>query len=399
MESKISFLGDIMCEKPFLRAAHTKKGYDFSMFLAPCKELFRNSELVIGNLETPCDPYSSPTKDMFIFNAPKEFVEALKDNGITCLTTASNHCLDRGLCGLRNTIKVLDDLGFHHTGTFLAIDEDRFLSIRLSNGTVVSILSYTYGSNYLDNKTKIEDKDLYAINHLTPLYAGRNTVNKNADDSLRARVTRLIPRSLRIRINNVLGRKSNLSYEDCLQDGDVDEENQRRIKESITAAEAVTDITIVCPHFGGQFNINPGSYVNTFVDFFDQIGVSLVLGNHPHIVQRYEIRQSGMRVAYSLGNVSMSLSTPYVIKDDLPECSIMFHVYIDNGIITKTSFSILIEKETKSGYITVHPLFDLFENSSGNERDMLGEKCRVVYNRFMNTNQENIPIQKEYIIQ
>ena len=50
---KITFLGDIMAEPPVLKAAKKWDGYDFSGVFAPVKKLLKESDFVVGNLETP----------------------------------------------------------------------------------------------------------------------------------------------------------------------------------------------------------------------------------------------------------------------------------------------------------------------------------------------------------
>ena len=396
--SKISFLGDIMCERPFLKAATNKNGTNFSGFLDPCRELFQESNLVVGNLETPCDPDTPLTKDMFVFNAPIEFVREIKKNGVGFVTTASNHCLDRGISGLKNTIRTLDQIGLKHTGTFLDKTEERFEVVTLPGGTRVAIVSYTYGTNYMDNHVLIDPKDYYTINHLTPLFEGRNKAYDGMSYSFRARVTRTIPRGLRIRVNSLLGRSSNLAFVDRLQDGDLGGAEQNSITQTIIKAKQSSDIVIVCPHFGGQFNVKPGSYVDAFVKVFDNAGADMIVGNHPHVVQGIASSDSGMKTAYSLGNVSMSLSTPYVVLKDLPECSVMLHAYVGNHKINKLSFSILVETENK-GFITVHPLYKLYENNNEDIKESLRKKNLTIYNRFLGVDKDEVPIKKEYPIE
>lgn len=395
--SKISFLGDIMCEKPFLDAAMKHNNNSFYGFLDPCKDLFKQSDLVVGNLETPCDPDSSLTKDMFIFNAPVPFVEALKNSGINFVTTASNHCLDRGLEGLRNTIRVLDNIGLRHTGTFSDENQDRFELVGLSNGVKVAIISYTYGTNFMDNHIYISPQNYYAINNLTPLYGGRNKAYNDMSHSIRAQMTRMIPRGFRIRVNSILGRSSKLSFIDKLQDGDFNEEEVERIRSTIIQARKQADVVVVCPHFGGQFNIRQGSYVDAFVELFSESGCDLVVGNHPHVVQPFNALSTGMKVAYSLGNVSMSLSTPYVELNHLPDCSVMLHVYLNKSKIEKISFSILIEQEEK-GFITVHPAYDLYKSSRGDKKALIQSRIQIIYNRFLKSNCSDVPVMTEYEI-
>lgn len=395
--SKISFVGDIMCEKPFLKAAEAKHSMSFEGFLEPCRRLFEKSEIVVGNLETPCAPEFPLTKDMFVFNAPRSFVEAVKHSGVGLVTTASNHCLDRGLSGLKRTIEVLDEIGLNHTGTFSDPKQNKYEIIKLKNGSRIAILSYTYGTNYMDNKVMIEHEDYYTINHLTPLFEGRNKAYDGMSYSFRAKLTRMIPRGLRVRLNHLLGRSPNLAFVDRLQEGDLEENTTNEIRRNIRSARENADLVFICPHMGGQFNTTPGTYVKSFIDLFDSEKVDFVIGNHPHVVQSYSVSPSGMNIAYSLGNVSMSLSTPYVVLKELPECSVMLHVYVGEKRIEKVSFSILVERENR-GFITVHPLYELYEEANDEERKILAAKNTIIYNRFLGRNVENVPVLEEYTV-
>lgn len=387
-----------MCEMPFLKAAQKKSGYVFDDFLFPCKDLFRSSDYLVGNLETPCDPDSGLTRNMFVYNAPTAFLQVLKDSGIDFLTTATNHCLDRGENGLRNTLKSLDKIGIAHTGTFSNPDDRRFEVVKLANQTRIAILSFTYGTNYMDNHVLIPEDKFYMVNYLTPLYSGRNKAYDEMSYSLRARITRMIPRGFRIKMNSALGRSSNLAFVDKLQQGDVDIDHQKEIEEMISRAKKEADIVVVCPHFGGQFNTEPGSYVSMFTEFFDRCGADLMVGNHPHVAQKVEKQEKKMIAAYSLGNVSMSLSTPYVKKDDLPDYSLMLHAYIENKKISRLSFSILIEREL-NGFIQVYPAKKLYDCSDQVEKRKIEENCEKICSRVLNRTDTKINILDEYPIE
>ena len=146
---KISFLGDIMCEMPFLKAAKIKPyNYDFDKAFSGLKILCEKSDYVIGNLETVCAGETQGyTKELYSFNTPDNFISALKKCGIDFVSTANNHCLDRGLDGLRRTLDVLDSQGIRHTGTYRSRKESEYACIVEIMGMKLGIISYTYGTN------------------------------------------------------------------------------------------------------------------------------------------------------------------------------------------------------------------------------------------------------------
>ena len=57
------------------------------------------------------------------FNAPEVLGQNLKDIGVDVLTTANNHCMDKGYSGLVSTLDELDKVGLSHTGTYRSVDE------------------------------------------------------------------------------------------------------------------------------------------------------------------------------------------------------------------------------------------------------------------------------------
>ena len=102
-------------------------------------------EITIANLETSFAdaPYSNyPT-----FNSPASLATALKDIGVDIITTAGNHCLDKGFKGLSETIDVLDSNGLEHLGTYKTAEDQEKLFVKDINGAKVAFIDYTYGTN------------------------------------------------------------------------------------------------------------------------------------------------------------------------------------------------------------------------------------------------------------
>lgn len=393
---KVSFLGDFMCEKPFLKAAKKGKRYSFEGFLNPCKALFAKSDLIIGNLETPVDSTQKWTNGMFVFNSPTAFLEEIKKGGVSFLTTASNHCLDRGFSGLQQTIQALDLLGIQHTGTFSSSQDEPFEVVALPDGTKMAILSYTYGTNYLENREVLNRDQLYSVNSLTPLTRQWEKRGDFGHKSLLTKIKKKIPRGFRIRVNNLIRKNKNvIAYTDTFSQEDLPKGKEAEITQTLKRAKQCADLLVVCPHFGGQFNPVPGAYATRYAQLFSEGGADVVAGSHPHVVQPFESFSTGTKVAYSLGNVSLSLSQPYVLHDDLPECSIMFHLYVCQGKVSRCGFSILVEVE-EQGFITLHPLAALYERANEVEKQKLEEKNRRIYSHFSGHQSELVPVQEEY---
>lgn len=86
--------------------------------------ILKSADLSIGNLETPISktaPYRGEIithEGPFFCNAPVEYLKAIKDAGFDMITTANNHTIDAGVCGLLETMNECRGAKLIQTGTF-----------------------------------------------------------------------------------------------------------------------------------------------------------------------------------------------------------------------------------------------------------------------------------------
>lgn len=138
---KVTFVGDVMCKAQMLGAYPDTGGssYDFSPLFARMEPYFAESDLAIANLETPISKDDRDlTSERFRFCSPREFAEAVRGCGIGLVSTANNHCLDRGIAGIDSTVEALDSEGLLHTGVFS--DPPRRAPLVVDVGVCVSAL-------------------------------------------------------------------------------------------------------------------------------------------------------------------------------------------------------------------------------------------------------------------
>ena len=145
---KILFAGDLMGHMPQHNAALQPDGsYDYAPCFRYVKDYIRSADLAILNLEVPLagKPYSGYPQ----FSAPDALAAAAKEAGFDVMTTANNHCMDRGRRGLERTLLALDSLGIPHLGTYrdrAQRDTEHPLMVEV-NGLRLALLTYTYGTN------------------------------------------------------------------------------------------------------------------------------------------------------------------------------------------------------------------------------------------------------------
>ncbi|WP_409342937.1 CapA family protein [Paenibacillus sp. MBLB4367] len=261
-EITIAAIGDLLMKKSVIAAAKRAGGgnrHAFDGMFAKVAPLLRGADLTIGNLETtfagcnasgvPGTTESRHPRTSFPrFNCPDSFAGTLKRLGFGVLTTANNHCMDHGIRGLMRTLDVLDRAGLGHTGTARTAAEAGRLLVLNVKGVRVGILAYTKGTNSLP----VPKKKLWAV-------------NKIRFDRIAADLRRMRKRA---------------------------------------------DVTIVCVHFGSEYQLEPNARQKNIVQKLFALGADVVLGAHPHVVQRHALKSvkdsSGrMRqryVIYSMGN-------------------------------------------------------------------------------------------------
>ena len=83
--------------------------------------------------------------------------------------------------------------------------------------------------------------------------------------------------------------------------------DKEKITSDVNTAKQNSDIVIVFPHWGTENSTSVSDYQRDYIKLFSDLGVDIVLGTHPHVLQPVEWvenEQTGkkMLVYYSLGN-------------------------------------------------------------------------------------------------
>ena len=94
------------------------KGYSFKNYFDKVTP-YLDSDLVIGNQEVVLGGRElGITGSDYTFNAPEEIAKQLPEIGFNVLTFANNHSYDRGMQGIVNTRRNLEDAGIRTTGAY-----------------------------------------------------------------------------------------------------------------------------------------------------------------------------------------------------------------------------------------------------------------------------------------
>ena len=336
------------------------RGNDFYSAFENLQPLLQDSDFVVANLETPiAGEEAGYTNDVYSFNTPAAFLDALKRLKIDLYLTANNHCLDRGVTGLKNTLQELDKRQMAHTGT----GPSRYHLAKLGD-TTIAFLNYTACVN--EDKWnlyghKLEDNDLNLLIDIDKYLAYRTEKRKQNIPfyTLRKKIGSCIPKSLQLKLKSTLGIKQHPTFDNEPID-DVKGIYLDQVQQDIAQAKSEADLVILLPHCGGQFNTKPGRLSQEIFNTLFEFGADAVIGNHPHTIQETGLHD-GKPFVYSLGNVSLSPSYPFQVKESKPEVGMIFQLFIENKIIVKTTFSLFKSIEISGHYPMINPDHNLIE--------------------------------------
>lgn len=246
-EIRISFVGDLMCHTPQLKAAENPDGtYNFDPVFKYVKPYLLESDFVVGNLETVTGGPGRRYSGYPLFNTPDSYLDALKSSGFDLLVTANNHALDQGVKGLKRTIEKIKERGLQYSGTFRDLHDRDSVRIFEIKGKKFSILSYTYGinGNYLP------ESESYVINQIDTLL----------------------------------------------------------IKKDIESAKMRgSEFVIVFVHWGIEYQRYADKFQKNMGERIVSYGADLIIGSHPHVLQPFSFirknkNKDSVFVAWSLGN-------------------------------------------------------------------------------------------------
>ena len=97
----IVLTGDILLDRG-VRQAIERHGVGH-LFSDGIDSVFQSAQVVVGNLECPATKIKSPAFKRFIFRGEPEWLDSLRQHGITHLNLANNHSIDQGREGLMDT--------------------------------------------------------------------------------------------------------------------------------------------------------------------------------------------------------------------------------------------------------------------------------------------------------
>lgn len=256
--------GDIMVHSTQLDGAKTQSGeYDFSAFFKEAEAYFKSADLAVANLEVTFGGTESGQYSGYpVFNTPDSLADTIKASGLNFLITANNHAYDTGLYGLKRTAQVLKQKGIEFIGTSETTDDPSF-AVKEINGIKIGFANFTYetsgqtaGRKYLNGAIIAEEAN--------------DLINSFSYD----------------RIDEFYTNSANIISE--MKSG---------------GAEYI----VFYMHWGNEYKLSPDTWQKTIAQKLSNLGVNMVIGSHPHVIEpveliRSEDGESTTVCIYSMGN-------------------------------------------------------------------------------------------------
>ena len=229
--------GDILIHENVLNGARQDDGsYSFAEFYKVAKPYITAADYAIANLEvTLGGEEAGRYRGYPEFNCPDSLLDYVKADGFDMLLTANNHSLDTGLAGLKRTVQQIKASGLDFLGTKETTDDPTYL-IKDINGIKIGMVSYTYGTNSTAGGAS-ELINYFSSANLPAFYSEAQAVI----DDMRA-----------------------------------------------NGAEAI----VFYMHWGNEYHTTPNTYQKAAAQQLCNMGVDVIVGGHPHVLQPIELIHS-----------------------------------------------------------------------------------------------------------
>ncbi|MBO4390624.1 MAG: CapA family protein [Lachnospiraceae bacterium] len=244
-EIRLLLAGDNLIHLPLL--SYDRSGMSLYSEIAP---VIREADIAAINLETILVSNQGEISDYPRFGTPLVIGEALTDAGFDAINLANNHVLDKGPNAINTTVSFFREKEIPCFGARPGAEDTGSykdgVTILEEKGIKVAFLGYTYGMNGM-------------------------TCPKDHPNMVE-------------------------TFED-----------EERMIRQIDYARSRADVVVVYAHWGEEYETEPSEEQLRLAKFFAEQKVDVVIGSHPHVLQKQEVikdEKSGHEtiVYYSLGN-------------------------------------------------------------------------------------------------
>lgn len=338
-------VGDIMLSRGV--ADRIKEHGDPGLPFAKVKGLLDSGDIVFGNLECPLTPGRAIDIREMVLRADPEMADALASAGFTLLSLANNHMGDFGPSGIVDTLGYLDEAGISWVGAgpdekaayaprivevrglrfaFLAFTDSEIAPPSYQAGKEApGTASISVGARPVEATQELDTAPAHAAHaahsvESTPTaFSAHTSVPHHTIDAaevaLTAHIAHAAPTADEVLVSNTVTvhsitktQMAHVAQSPSEVDGPHGAHPAGASKtpgtdmlEAIKSARLAADFVVVSLHAGTEYADEPDAYQIESARAAIDAGADLVIGHHPHVVQRVECYR-GRYILYSLGN-------------------------------------------------------------------------------------------------
>ena len=296
----ILMIGDILVHEPVYKSGFQNDGtLNYDHFFKNISEDLDEAEIKIVNQETILGGSELGFSSYPCFNSPQEIGDSEAKAGFNVILHATNHAMDKGYTAIEKTIDFWKDNYPDITMLGLNQSEEEQNSIHIyeQNDFKIALLNYTYGTNGINLP---KDKP-YLVNLL----------------------------------------------------------DEQKVTTDIIKAKNMADFVIVMPHWGTEYQYVPDDLQKRYTELFSNLGVDLVIGTHPHVLENIEVITNDeghdMLVYYSLGNYVSGQTEKDRVVGGMAKVSIEKDYETNESYITEYELDPIV---TQQGEYTTYKLED-----------------------------------------
>lgn len=293
-------IGDMLIHTPVYKSGIQSDGsLNYDHFFKNIQEDLDKAEIKIVNQETILGGSELGFSSYPCFNSPQEIGDSEAKAGFNVILHATNHAMDKGYTAIENTIDFwrqnYPDIAM--LGLNLSEEEQNNIQIYEQNGFKIALLNYTYGTNGI-----------------------------------------LLPKDKPYLVNLL---------------------DKEKVTKDIIEAKKLSDFVIVMPHWGTEYQYVPDNLQQEYTKLFSDLGVDLVIGTHPHVLENIETITNDdghkMLVYYSLGNYVSGQNKKDRVIGGMAKVSIEKDYTTNESFITEYELDPII---TQQGEYTSYKLED-----------------------------------------
>ena len=221
-------VGDNLIHNTLIASGQMEDGSeDYTSFYKKIKADISAADIAVIDQETILGGEEFEYTGYPVFNTPWAVGDAAIDAGFNVFLCATNHTMDKGFKGIQNECTYFDNHPeVKHVGSNDTEDDYNSIVYAEANGIKFAILNYTYGTNGIP----LPNDKPWCVNMM----------------------------------------------------------DKEKITADVNKAKGNCDIIVAFPHWGTENSTSVSDYQKDYVKLFSDLGVDIVIGGHPHVLQPIE---------------------------------------------------------------------------------------------------------------